>query len=942
MRLGFGFGVTAPSTFARLGGGTPTPTPGPTPTPALPAYAYDSDAQAVFSRMAVVGSAPSEGRKYSIQRAITMLKRGGVFTGSISGNILTVTAVASGSIDQGQTLSGTGITAGTVIVERLTGDRGVGTYRVSQAQTVASTTIAATSLWAKLKARSTSRLAMAQREAAHSLIDWLNPGTNDFTSNGTPTFGDPIIPVGGARPLTTGGFKAAGTGTATNNFITANVPLNAIDPNDFSFGVYQNVVGSATNNDAGVQDGTNGLVIGRNASGGMVARAFGAAQTVGTNGAYQGGYGLYLITRLPGAAAWDGYHKGVKTASITETPVTTALTTPVTFLKAVGATAASSSLNLGMFVGPGLSQPEVDLLYRVFEAFQQCIISGDVAIQQSGFSYNGSTTVNVDVVVAGWTPGSVAAALQAARLGKSVAMVGGWNDRVLGDIGGLSANGLGLVDVTQTGTVGGFGDTVHRRCNAIEGTTSYPFTSSTFNLVMRQILDPAREPKAGTITVFEGLGFMSATKSGTTVQSVTTADGKVFVAKQFIDATYESDLTAVCGATMTIGRETWSLSGSSTERNNGYREFKTPRAGEGSMGLDYPFDPYVVPGNPASGLIYTISATPGIAQGAADNGVQAFNFRQTWAKSGGNKVLAPGVPPAGYVASNYEVVGRYAAAKTAAGTAMTFGSDLYKIDNLAFAQDVNNSGPISTDLPGSGTRYGIAVATGTFADRVNVIKDVRHWMQGLAYWLGYSGDSRIPAAVVTSAQGIAYDAVHYVDVGMYGRPYWPNQMYVRECRRLVGDVVLTGDYFQNAHDNTTPVPDTRTIVATSYPFDSHLVQRIVNTTTGQAYNEGGFFVGSINQFCPVPRSIILPKKAELTNVSCLFGPSVTHVVFGAYRMEYTLMQAGQSAAALASLAIDQNVALHDVPDGNSSTPNTFRYLMSTTPDTVQPVLPQVY
>jgi hypothetical protein len=67
------------------------------------------------------------------------------FTGSISGTVLTVTGINSGAICVGQTLSGTGITAGTKIVAMLTGAGNnvneAGTYTVSISQTVASTTI---------------------------------------------------------------------------------------------------------------------------------------------------------------------------------------------------------------------------------------------------------------------------------------------------------------------------------------------------------------------------------------------------------------------------------------------------------------------------------------------------------------------------------------------------------------------------------------------------------------------------------------------------------------------------------------------------------------------------------------------------------------------------------------------------------------------------------
>lgn len=68
---------------------------------------------------------------------------GASVTGSISTTNLTVTAVSSGVLKVGMTISGTGVTAGTTITALLTGTGGTGTYSVSVSQTVASTTITA-------------------------------------------------------------------------------------------------------------------------------------------------------------------------------------------------------------------------------------------------------------------------------------------------------------------------------------------------------------------------------------------------------------------------------------------------------------------------------------------------------------------------------------------------------------------------------------------------------------------------------------------------------------------------------------------------------------------------------------------------------------------------------------------------------------------------------
>ena len=66
-----------------------------------------------------------------------------VGTAAIAGTTMTVSAVASGAYAVGQVISGSGVTAGTVITGLGTGTGGTGTYQVSPSQTASSTTISA-------------------------------------------------------------------------------------------------------------------------------------------------------------------------------------------------------------------------------------------------------------------------------------------------------------------------------------------------------------------------------------------------------------------------------------------------------------------------------------------------------------------------------------------------------------------------------------------------------------------------------------------------------------------------------------------------------------------------------------------------------------------------------------------------------------------------------
>ena len=73
---------------------------------------------------------------------ISLDPRTASFTGSITTTTLTVSAISAGSIFPSMLITGTGVTAGTSIVEQLTGTTGgTGTYKVSASQTVTSTTI---------------------------------------------------------------------------------------------------------------------------------------------------------------------------------------------------------------------------------------------------------------------------------------------------------------------------------------------------------------------------------------------------------------------------------------------------------------------------------------------------------------------------------------------------------------------------------------------------------------------------------------------------------------------------------------------------------------------------------------------------------------------------------------------------------------------------------
>ena len=139
---------------------------------------------------------------------------GATFTGSIASTTLTVTAVASGTITVGQTISGTGVTASTTITALGTGSGGIGTYTVSASQTVASTTITATSIPGVVTVvAAPANGDVVTFSTTGTLPTGLTAGTDYYVVNRTSTTFEVSLTSGGSSITTSG--SQSGVQTAT-------------------------------------------------------------------------------------------------------------------------------------------------------------------------------------------------------------------------------------------------------------------------------------------------------------------------------------------------------------------------------------------------------------------------------------------------------------------------------------------------------------------------------------------------------------------------------------------------------------------------------------------------------------------------------------------------------------------------------------------------------
>jgi hypothetical protein len=468
------------------------------------------------------------------------------------------------------------------------------------------------------------------------------------------------------------------------------------------------------------------------------------------------------------------------------------------------------------------------------------------------------------------------AAVQAARMGKTVVLVAQETH-----LGGMTSGGLGATDIGKFGDsyVQGLTREFYERMGKHYGKQGAVFAFEPH--VAEQVYnDMARE--AG-VRVNTNQWLAAAGKQGAQILTLTMTSGEVFRARMFVDATYEGDLMAKAGVSYCVDREANAQYGESL---NGVR---APNTG-GHQFKDRQVDPYRVPGEPASGLIPLIQAGSAGTPGAADQRVQAYNFRMCLTKTAANRL--PITAPPNYDPATYELLARYIHSSVSMGASLSL-RDFMNISSMPDGKtDINNNGPVSTDFIGQSDRY----AEADFAARAKSYEAHKNYMQGFFYFL--ATDSRVPAKVRDEMQAYGLSKDEFVDNGG-----WPYQLYVREARRMVSDYVMTE---ANCLGKRL-VPDS--IGLGAYTMDSHNCARLV--VNGRVENEGDTQVAVPAPY-PISYRAIIPKANECENLLVPVCLSASHIAYGSIRMEPVYMILGQSAATAACLALDDKVSVQQL------------------------------
>jgi hypothetical protein len=344
----------------------------------------------------------------------------------------------------------------------------------------------------------------------------------------------------------------------------------------------------------------------------------------------------------------------------------------------------------------------------------------------------------------------------------------------------------------------------------------------------------------------------------------------------FIDATYEGDLMAAAGVGYHTGREACEVY---DEKWNGVQ------TGIFHHGHHFraKIDPYVVPGDPSSGLLPRISPDPPGDYGSGDHRIQAYCFRMCLTDVPENRV--PITRPDDYDSTQYALLGRV----FDAGWRETF----QKFDPIPNGKtDVNNHGPFSFD--NIGMNYGYP--DGSYEQRAAIVAEHTSYQKGLLWFL--SADPGVPDEVRKEMARWGYARDEFTDNG-----HWPHQIYVRESRRMLGSFVMT----ENEVLGKAEVP--RSIGMGSYTMDSHNTQRYV-TPEGYVQNEGD--IGVHTPPYRIEMHAIIPKQEECNNLLVPVCLSCSHIAYGSIRMEPVFMILGQSAATWASLCLETGRTLHEL------------------------------
>ncbi|RDL42474.1 Uncharacterized protein BP5553_02453 [Venustampulla echinocandica] len=505
-----------------------------------------------------------------------------------------------------------------------------------------------------------------------------------------------------------------------------------------------------------------------------------------------------------------------------------------------------------------------------------------------------------DLIIVGATPAGIAAAIAAARLGRTSLIL----ERTA-YIGGLPANGLGATDIATRGATGGiflefvervkahyvksYGPVTDQVSDCDDG---YHFEPSVAENVFNELIQENPEITVLTRRQFDfepdHLSIRDGIIKSIEVTNLQTGLKETHYGQFFLDATYEGDLIAAAGVPFFVGRE----------------------------GKE-------VYGELGAGRVYKLWRGPECdgTTNAGDNAIQAFNYRLCLTNDPKLRVRVS--KPSNYNRKEFSSL------VLDVTTGIHTGVDVLKLspeqmqENIRRSKmnlkpvpnhlnaiqrlssmvklpnnktDANNQhfAFISTDLPEENWPY----PTSSWAWRDAFCQRMREYTEGLFYFA--QNDPELPQWFRDECNEWGWAKDEYVD-----NDHFPRQLYVREGRRMKGKHIFTV-YDALPSENGRPPIHHDSVTASHYALDSHAVRK---REPGRVHLDG--FISYPCAPYTVPYGVMVPD-APIKNLLAPVPVSASHIGFSTLRMEPCWMALGQAAGVAAAFCLQDGVAAADV------------------------------
>jgi hypothetical protein len=469
---------------------------------------------------------------------------------------------------------------------------------------------------------------------------------------------------------------------------------------------------------------------------------------------------------------------------------------------------------------------------------------------------------NIDVVIYGATPAGIAAAIAAARDDCQVLLI-----EPTSRIGGLVTNGLSHTDYHSRESLSGAFLEFSRRVETwylqkygddspqVKASEKGVFAEPKVNLlIFQQLL--AEQPQIKLLTQHSLESVTCNTESvGRRIASLTfrssqTAQEIMVQPAMIIDASYEGDLMAKAGVPWRAGRE-------------GRSEFQESLAPE-----------------------------------QPDSQLQAYNFRFIMTKDAANRVTPEA--PIGYRREDFLAVSEVLKSgqiQSVFGYPRNciFKAHLPVLPNEKYDINDVSTGLIRLSLPGQNLGW----PDGSTEERRKIFVEHLRDQTGLLYFL--QNDESVPMAFQEEAREWGWCRDEFTETG-----HLPEQLYVREARRMVGRRVFTQRDSEHAPGDARAVLHPDAIAMGDYGNNCH-------GTFHEGPRFGGRHTGEFYNPVPpyqIPYGTIVPNEIE--NLLVPVAVSATHVGFCAVRLEPIWMSLGQAAGHAAAQAHQRNVTVQDV------------------------------